>query len=91
MNLIGPCVPFLGTSVSPDEQDPSCVKGRSTCVAFVLFNIPLALCLRELLAWENRRLRKKTGHRIKEGPTKSMHGLVAEDKSSQLPLRGCDF
>ncbi|KAK4864744.1 hypothetical protein LT330_001367 [Penicillium expansum] len=78
LNLIGQCGPFLGTNIFPDEQAPRYVKGMAICAAFMFFTTLLALCLRVLLVWENRRLDKKYGPRI-EDPTKSVDGPVAED------------
>lgn len=79
MNVIGQCGPFLGTNIFPDEQAPRYVKGMAICAAFMFFTTFLALCLRVLLVWENRRLDKKYGPRIDEDPTKCVDGPVAED------------
>lgn len=61
LNIIGQCGPFLGTNVFPDKDSPRYVKGMSICAAFMFFNTLLALSLRTLLAWENRRLDKRYG------------------------------
>lgn len=79
LNVIGQCGPFLGTNIFPDEQAPRYVKGMAICAAFMFFTTFLALCLRVLLVWENRRLDKKYGPRIDEDPTKCVDGPVAED------------
>ena len=79
LNVIGQCGPFLGTNIFPDAQAPRYVKGMGICAGFMFFTSLLALSLRVLLAWENRRLDKKYGPRIEEDPTKSADGPVAED------------
>ncbi|CAI7664437.1 unnamed protein product [Penicillium glandicola] len=79
LNVVGQCGPFLGTNIFPDDQAPRYVKGMSICAAFMFFTTFLALCLRVLLVWENRRLDKKYGPRIQEDPTKSVDAPVAED------------
>ncbi|CAI7603969.1 unnamed protein product [Penicillium crustosum] len=79
LNLIGQCGPFLGTNIFPDEQAPRYIKGMAICAAFMFFTTFLALCLRVLLVWENRRLDKKYGPRVDEDPTKCVDVPVAED------------
>lgn len=79
LNLIGQCGPFLGTNIFPDEEAPRYVKGMSICAAFMFFTTLLALGLRVLLVWENRRLEKKYGTRIEQDPSKSVDVPVAED------------
>ncbi|KAL4784302.1 major facilitator superfamily domain-containing protein [Aspergillus varians] len=61
LNLIGQCGPFLGTNVFPDSDGPRYIRGQSICAAFMLFNAVLALSLRFLLVWENKRLDKQHG------------------------------
>ncbi|KAJ5504440.1 Major facilitator superfamily domain general substrate transporter [Penicillium fimorum] len=78
LNLIGQCGPFLGTNVFPDDQAPRYIKGMVICAAFMFFTTLLALGLRVLLVWENRRLDKKYGPRI-EDSTKSVDTPIAED------------
>ncbi|KAL2810824.1 major facilitator superfamily domain-containing protein [Aspergillus granulosus] len=61
LNVIGQCGPFLGTNVFPDSDGPRYIRGQSICAAFMLFNAILALGLRFLLVWENKRLDKQYG------------------------------
>jgi dipeptide/tripeptide permease len=61
LNLIGQCGPLLGTRVYPAKDSPYYRTGMWVCAAFMLFNGLLALGLRTLLAWENRRLDRKFG------------------------------
>ncbi|KAJ5567195.1 hypothetical protein N7535_006501 [Penicillium sp. DV-2018c] len=75
LNLIGQCGPFLGTNIFPDEEAPRFFKGMWVCAAFMFFTTFLALCLRILLVWENRRLDKQYGP---PGQTK-LDVPVAED------------
>ncbi|KAI4715808.1 MFS general substrate transporter [Aureobasidium sp. EXF-10727] len=59
LNLIGQCGPLLGTRVY--NTPPFYVKGQSICAAFMFFNGLLALFLRTLLAYENRKFDKQYG------------------------------
>ncbi|KAF2720095.1 putative MFS transporter [Polychaeton citri CBS 116435] len=61
LNLIGQCGPLLGTRVFPSTEGPYYVKGQSVCAAFAFFNAILALILRTLLVWENKKLDFKYG------------------------------
>ncbi|KAJ0419420.1 major facilitator superfamily domain-containing protein [Aspergillus carlsbadensis] len=61
LNIIGQCGPFLGTNVFPDSDGPRYIRGQSICAAFMLFNAGLALVLRSILVWENKRLDKQYG------------------------------
>lgn len=61
LNVIGQCGPFLGTNVFPSSDSPRYTRGLSICAAFMFFNTILALSLRVLLAWENRRLDQRYG------------------------------
>ncbi|KAJ5476222.1 hypothetical protein N7475_001951 [Penicillium sp. IBT 31633x] len=82
LNLIGQCGPFLGTNIFPDEEAPRYVKGMVICAAFMFFTTFLALCLRVLLVWENRRLDKKYGPRIEQDPTKALDDIAEDNYSS---------
>jgi len=59
LNLVGQCGPLLGTNIY--NTPPFYVKGQSICAAFMFFNGLLALFLRTLLAYENRKLDKQYG------------------------------
>jgi hypothetical protein len=61
LNLVGQCGPLLGTRIFPSSQSPRYVEGQSICAAFMFFNAILALSLRTLLQWENRKLDRKFG------------------------------
>ncbi|PWY91837.1 MFS general substrate transporter [Aspergillus sclerotioniger CBS 115572] len=61
LNIIGQCGPFLGTNVFPSSDAPRYIRGQSICAAFMFFTVILALSLRTLLVWENRRLDKQYG------------------------------
>ncbi|KAK2616182.1 hypothetical protein QQS21_000814 [Conoideocrella luteorostrata] len=59
MNIVGQCGPLLGTRVYPQSERPDYVKGHSICAAFMFFVAILAIILRAILMWENRKLRAK--------------------------------
>ena len=61
LNLIGQCGPLLGTNIFPADEGPRYVKGMAISAAFTFFTGFLALGLRTLLRWENRRLDKEFG------------------------------
>ena len=61
LNTVGQCGPLLGTNIFPTNDAPRYIKGQSICAAFMFFNAFLALSLRLLLAWENRKLDQKYG------------------------------
>ncbi|KAJ5815476.1 Major facilitator superfamily domain general substrate transporter [Penicillium riverlandense] len=70
LNIIGQCGPFLGTNIFPDDEAPRYFKGMWICAAFMFFTTVLALSLRTLLVWENRKLDQKYGPRVEADPTK---------------------
>lgn len=61
LNLIGQCGPLLGTRLYPAAEGPFYVKGQSVCAAFMFFFCLLALALRTLLVWENKKLDRRYG------------------------------
>jgi dipeptide/tripeptide permease len=61
LNTVGQCGPLLGTNIFPSTDGPRYVKGQSVCAAFMFFNAFLAMGLRFLLAWENKKLDQKYG------------------------------
>jgi len=63
----------------PDKEGPRFIKGMSVCAAFMFFTTALALALRSLLVWENRRLDKKYGPKVETDPTKPTEASVAQD------------
>jgi dipeptide/tripeptide permease len=66
LNLVGQCGPLLGTRIYPAAQAPFYRVGMWTCAAFLVFNAGLALALRALLVWENRKLDEKYGDLVVE-------------------------
>jgi hypothetical protein len=69
LSLIGQCGPLVGTNIYPPESGPRYLKGHSICAAFMFFVAILALSLRFLLAYENRKLDRQ-------------YGTVAEQKAN---------
>lgn len=61
LNLVGQCGPLLGTRVYPASGAPYYVEGHSVCAAFLFFTTLLALGLRTMLVWENKKLDRKYG------------------------------
>jgi dipeptide/tripeptide permease len=61
LNLVGQCGPLLGTRIYPATDSPYYIMGMWTCAAFMLFNGFLAIVLRTLLVWENKKLDEKYG------------------------------
>lgn len=61
LNLIGQCGPLLGTRLYPKSEGPFYVKGQSVCAGFMFLFCVLALVLRTLLVWENKKLDEKYG------------------------------
>lgn len=61
LNLIGQCGPLLGTRIYPATDKPYYRLGMWTCAAFMIFNGILAIILRTLLVWENKKLDQKYG------------------------------
>lgn len=79
LNIIGQCGPFLGTNMFPSSAAPRYVKGMSVCAAFMFFTTLLAVTLRFLLVWENRRLDQKYGPKVEPDPSKPVDRPVAEE------------
>lgn len=61
LNLVGQCGPLLGTRLYPKSEGPFYVKGQSICAGFMFLFCLLALALRTLLVWENKKLDQKYG------------------------------
>jgi hypothetical protein len=61
LNFVGQCGPFVGTNIFPNSDAPRFIKGQSICAAFTAFVCVLALLLRALLVWENKKLDRKYG------------------------------
>ncbi|KAL4955533.1 major facilitator superfamily domain-containing protein [Aspergillus filifer] len=76
LNIIGQCGPFLGTNVFPDSDGPRFIRGQSICAAFMFFNAILALTLRCILVWENKRLDKQYGPQDQVAAQQKGHSMV---------------
>lgn len=61
LNLVGQCSPIVGTRLYPKDEGPFYVKGQSVCAAFMFLFCILALALRTMLVWENKKLDEKYG------------------------------
>jgi hypothetical protein len=61
LNLVGQCGPLLGTRLYPGDEGPRFIKGQYVCAAFMFFTAILAIALRTLLVWENKKLDRKFG------------------------------
>lgn len=61
LNLVGQCGPLLGTRMYPINEGPFYVKGQSVCAGCMFFASFLAILLRVVLVWENRRLDRQYG------------------------------
>jgi MFS family permease len=66
LNLIGQCGPLLGTRLYPSSEGPYYVKGQSVCAAFMFFTTILAITLRTLLVWENKKLDREHGTLVEQ-------------------------
>ncbi|KAI9376232.1 major facilitator superfamily domain-containing protein [Aspergillus egyptiacus] len=84
LNIIGQCGPFLGTNVFPDSDGPRYIRGQSICAAFMAFNAVLAVLLRCLLAWENRRLDKQYGPQSQAAAPQKGNALSTDHHSNGI-------
>lgn len=80
LNTIGQCGPLLGTNIFPTSDAPRYIKGQSICAAFMFFNAFLALSLRLLLMWENRKLDREYGKL--EHTTKSQQVATGQEETA---------
>lgn len=65
INVVGQCGPLLGTRLYPSSEAPYYRKGMWVCAAFMLFNGFLAILLRTLLVWENKKLDREYGPMVR--------------------------
>jgi dipeptide/tripeptide permease len=96
LNTVGQCGPLLGTNIFPATDGPRYVKGQSVCAAFMFFNALLALSLRLLLAWENKKLDQKYGkpdHSKASAKTRVELDApqVGQENYGKRPLKLCDM
>ncbi|KAL8799751.1 MAG: hypothetical protein Q9182_005657 [Xanthomendoza sp. 2 TL-2023] len=84
LNTIGQCGPLLGTNIFPSREGPRYTKGMWVSAAFTLLTAFLALGLRVLLVWENKRLDKKYGPRPELVPEKGID-LAAVQTAVGIP------
>ncbi|OAG37621.1 hypothetical protein AYO21_08229 [Fonsecaea monophora] len=68
LNLIAQTASLISTRLFPEEDGPYYRKGMAVCAAFMFFTVLLALTLRTLLLFENRRLDARYG-RVVAAPT----------------------
>ncbi|OCK81213.1 MFS general substrate transporter [Lepidopterella palustris CBS 459.81] len=74
LNLIGQCGPLLGTRLYPTKESPFYVKGQAICAAFMFFATVLAVGLRSLLVWENRKLDREFGSMESQNGRRAVEG-----------------
>ncbi|KAL9091258.1 MAG: hypothetical protein Q9165_004892 [Trypethelium subeluteriae] len=86
LNLVGQCGPLLGTNIYPTNDEPRYIKGQSVCAAFMFFNAILALCLRVLLSWENKKLDKKYGTLAEQDAAIALGEQTADDKTAATEI-----
>jgi hypothetical protein len=91
LNLLGQCGPLAGTRLFPKDEGPFYVKGQSVCAAFMFLFCILALGLRTMLVWENKKLDEKYGTleqqkaAMEESAARGEHkGVVAEENYSPM-------
>lgn len=65
---VGQCGPLLGTRVYPTSSAPYYVEGQIVCAAFMFFVAALAIIMRFVCQWENKKLDRKYG-RIEDLPS----------------------
>jgi dipeptide/tripeptide permease len=92
LNLIGQCGPLLGTRIYPATDLPYYRMGMWICASFMLFNGLLALGLRLLLVWKNKKLDEKYGKRV-NGTANGQGGAVGSQKAQtdEGKLRETEF
>ncbi|PGH13682.1 hypothetical protein AJ79_03531 [Helicocarpus griseus UAMH5409] len=81
-NAVGQCSPFLGSNIFPRSEGPRYVRGQAISAGFMAFNCMLALALRTLLVWENRKLDKRYGtlaERARQRDERGEQTVVAEE------------
>jgi len=82
LNLVGQCGPLLGTRLYPTNEGPYYVKGQSVCAAFMFFTTLLALGLRCLLWWENKKLDKQYGTLAEQKSQAEASGTAGNTKGN---------
>lgn len=83
MGLVGQCGPLLGTRIYPAKNQPYYRMGMWTCASFMIFVAVLAIALRTVLKWENKRLDEKYG-KLEEGGVRA--GLESEGPNFRYVL-----
>ena len=86
MNIIGQCGPLLGTRLYPENEAPGYVRGSTICAMFMLLVIVLAMILRLVLMWQNRRRdrREGIGRRIDAGEEQVEMNSRSQQKKEEL-------
>ncbi|OCL13385.1 MFS general substrate transporter [Glonium stellatum] len=90
LNLIGQCGPLLGTRLYPSAEGPFYVKGQAVCAAFMFFSTLLAICLRTLLVWENKKLDRQYGT-LQEQQVSTATGEVPTETNAAVENYGPAF
>ncbi|KAL9021428.1 MAG: hypothetical protein Q9185_001325 [Variospora sp. 1 TL-2023] len=85
LNIVGQCGPLLGNNTFPKGESPYDQKGVWVSAAFTLCTGFLALCLRTLLVWENKKLDEKYG------PKADLHAAEGVDLPMQKTAVGEDY
>jgi len=85
LNLVGQCGPLLGTRIYPATDAPYYKMGMWTCASFMLLNAVLAMVLRSLLVWENKKFDRKYGEVVK-GEDGEVTGLENDGPSFRYIL-----
>ena len=85
LNTVGQCGPLLGTRLYPTNEGPRFVKGQCVCAAFIFFSAFLALMLRLLLQFENKRLDRQHGTLDEQRPRTSAaaQGPIGEGSKAE--------
>jgi hypothetical protein len=83
LNIVGQCGPLLGTRLYPTNEGPYYVKGQSVCAAFMFFTTLLALGLRCLLWWENKKLDKQYGTLAEQKAQAEASGTAGNTKGTE--------
>lgn len=91
INIIGQCGPLLGTRLYPDSDGPEYIHGSQICALFMLLIIVLAMVLRLILQWQNRKrdVKEGVGRRI-DAETEQVEMVSRGERNSDVK-RGFRF
>lgn len=85
LQLIGQCGPLIGTRLYPDKDAPYYARGMGTCACAMLVVAILAVILRFLLIYKNRKLDLAEEEKQIDGTTVEEEGLVGSGKRKRTP------